>query len=656
MSEQTKRALIVSPTPTWPLNYGNRKRVFMVCSKLQKLGFEIHFVHYASEVDWRNNIPVESRRIMNSQWDMVDHIFPSVNLHCYPENGVDHTIDEWWDPALEIYLKSIFKSRDYDVVIVNYTWLSKALELVPDGILKVLDTHDKFSDRRLLLEANGISKEYFHTTESEEKVGISRADLIWAIKDEEKAFFESLNTGKHIETLIYIDEYRDSTGILENTGYLTAGFIGARNNINKVNIVNFINVSVPIFEKYLAPVKIKIAGSVCDDLEAIDSSYFDIVGRVQSVNDFYDDVDLAIVPMEFSTGLKIKSGEAISYSKPLISHKHAMEGYPSTHFLHECESMEHLATELVRLSYDSGEIQNLKKASVESYRLIDSQIEVQLSRIAQVVNSLRKIIIILPKEFGDESTILHWHSLTMIDWLSWNFDILCVSQYSDVSCEVFNVRFLSEKIIEALIVNRTNSIVFNMDESFVLPLASLVSVKLLSFIPDERRYESNVTHMLFGSSSEKDRERLLGFGHLKMPLFSGGAYGNQNGVVILGQKLSAAQLKIRDFIRSCGNTFSENASFSDYSGMQEFVSSYAKKYSSIPQYIINLKPFYALSYAEQLFVDFTVAHGGKYINGYGVVDVVHILDVLGNNADYNNDYQERFFSVWKFWEKKLLAF
>ena len=73
--------------------------------------------------------------------------------------------------------------RRYDIAIVNYTWMSFALESIPASIYKVIDTHDVFGDRRLLLEANGISAEFFHTTVAGERLGLARADLVWAIRN-----------------------------------------------------------------------------------------------------------------------------------------------------------------------------------------------------------------------------------------------------------------------------------------------------------------------------------------------------------------------------------------------------------------------------------------------------------------------------------------
>ena len=130
--EPILRALIVSPTPTWPLNYGNRKRIFSVCNQLKQRGFEIHFVHYACEMDWHNYVPIESRQKMNEQWDIVDHVLQSNSaVHQWPHSGEDHLIDEWWDEALQNHLSKTFEAREYDLLIVNYTWLSRALELAP---------------------------------------------------------------------------------------------------------------------------------------------------------------------------------------------------------------------------------------------------------------------------------------------------------------------------------------------------------------------------------------------------------------------------------------------------------------------------------------------------------------------------------------------
>lgn len=56
--------IVVSPAPTHPKDYGNRKRIFRICKILKEVGAKIHFVHYASESDWRNRVPLSPQKQM----------------------------------------------------------------------------------------------------------------------------------------------------------------------------------------------------------------------------------------------------------------------------------------------------------------------------------------------------------------------------------------------------------------------------------------------------------------------------------------------------------------------------------------------------------------------------------------------------------------
>src|SRR5580700_6789225 len=147
--------LVVSPTPTHPQDHGNRKRIFELCSELKGQGAKIHFVHYASEHDWRAARPTRWEAEMVAAWDSYQLVAPSRPLHDLAV-GSDHLIDEWADPVLSSYIRWAFRVRTYDVVLVEYTWMSFCLDAVPEGVFKICDTHDVFGGRRGLLEAHGI--------------------------------------------------------------------------------------------------------------------------------------------------------------------------------------------------------------------------------------------------------------------------------------------------------------------------------------------------------------------------------------------------------------------------------------------------------------------------------------------------------------------
>ncbi len=429
--------LIVSPTSTWPLDHGNRKRIFSVCNMLKARGAIIHFLFYPSESNWHRHYPKNAEKVMQEQWDYFYKVTPSIPLYMNAK-GNGHLIDEWWDMSIENEVKWLIERNHFDAMIVNYSWLSKALTFAPKGCLRVLDTHDRFSGRGELLEANGIEKEFFYTSQNEEFKALERADLVWAIKHKEEVFFRKLlERYKHkesvkLETSLIVPEEEKDNYDYKNTevktllhvedkegfefhapfkknAYLTVGIVGAYNNINLVNTRVFLEMALPIFEKYMVPIKILLAGSMCKGLQDIDHPFVEQLGRVESLDDFYAQLDIALVPMTFSTGLKIKVGEALAYGVPLIAHAHAYEGYPVYHAWQTMESLEAVVEAAVEVAYDYRIIGNLQEASVTSHQALHSEVTKTLDHfISKLKEKCRTALMILPElDVGDYSLLKH---------------------------------------------------------------------------------------------------------------------------------------------------------------------------------------------------------------------------------------------------------
>lgn len=361
--------LVVTPTPTHPQDYGNRKRIFEICSELKKQGANIHLVHYASEHDWRTQRPKSAERDMNAAWASYQLIAPSRPLH-EAARGLDHEIDEWADPALSGYIRWICSVRKFDAVIVNYTWMSFCFDSVPKGVFRILDTNDVFSNRRAMLQRQDIAPEFFYTTEAEEAKAVARADLVWAIKHSEKIILDRLGA-KACITLLHAEPERGWwTSPPSRDGWLRVGVIGARNNVNRRNLEMFLEAAIPVFESYASPVKVIIAGGCSDDFNGHRHPNVEVMGRVADIAEFYRGVDVAATPMQFGTGLKIKVSEAFASGAPLISHVHATEGYPTDFPLHILPSFEAMAFEITRLAFDPSGLPEIAAASHEACRNI----------------------------------------------------------------------------------------------------------------------------------------------------------------------------------------------------------------------------------------------------------------------------------------------
>src|SRR6201986_2276186 len=390
-----QRVLVLSPTPTHPQDYGNRKRIYEVCKRFKDNGAQVTFVHYPAELEWRGTLPVSAEREMQQCWD---HYY-TVGLTRLPHSDPaarDHRIDEWFDPAVGQFLSWLFSVRSFDIFIVNYAWLSKAFEFAPALTFKILDTHDKVSGRRGMLTSLKLNPEFFHTTDDQEAIALGRADLVWAIKDEERDLFAQMSATP-VLTMPHLDPVRATKRpAADENGFLRVGIIGARNNVNRMNISEFLRVALPIFEEAFAPVRIVIAGTVCELLEDVDSPMVELRGPLESVDDFYGTVDCVAVPMRASTGLKIKAGEALSRGVPLLSLAHAFEGYEPADPFQTLDDFPALAEALVEWSFEpSGRLQKLAKASAKSYAKTEQKISASFEETVRLCRNASRAIVLV---------------------------------------------------------------------------------------------------------------------------------------------------------------------------------------------------------------------------------------------------------------------
>lgn len=408
--------LILAPTPTYPQDFGNRKHIHMVCTELQARGMRLHYLYYPAESDWRDAMPELARRRMAEQFASFTVLPTTRPLHM-PAQGRDHAIDEWWDPAIGDYLGWLFRVATFDAFVVNYTWLSRALDFAPQRTLKVLMTHDRFSGRRELLEKNGVKAEFFHLTEAEEARGLDRADLVLAIKDQEAEFFRTV-TKREVATLAHVEPAREVARRDPPGWGATFGIIGARNNVNLMNLRAFLDVAKPRFREAMAPMRIKIAGSICEEFELGVHPFVEFVGRVGDVDEFYSEIDVALVPMSFSTGLKIKAGEALARGVGVIAHEHAFEGYPVTDPLQSLGSFEEVADAVIACAFDRSRIAALREASARSYALLrqgfDATLDLFVERVRAKAGGL---LVTVPNEALDARTRKASHLASQIGYL-----------------------------------------------------------------------------------------------------------------------------------------------------------------------------------------------------------------------------------------------
>jgi glycosyltransferase involved in cell wall biosynthesis len=393
--------LVLSPTPTHPPDQGNRKRIYAVCKELQARGARVHFVYYPQEW-WFEFLPHDLVQEMTAAWDSF-HVVPT-SRHTYnPPAGQDYTIDEWWDESIATTLKWLFKRQHFDAFIVNYAFMSKALELAPPNVLRILDTHDLFTGRRQLLEQHGLKPEFFYTTQEQESIAVQRAQLVWAIKDEEAVIYRSMAnvpciTMPHAEPTAHVARIRR----FDDEGVLVIGMLGSGNVINVQNARAFVEAARPIFEARGAKVLIRYVGSMCSRLgDLADIDGVDLAGPVATVDAFYRDVDVVVIPLAFSTGLKIKAVEAFAAGVPIVAMGHALEGIPIEHAWHQCQTMEEVAQVCCEIAEQPNLLGALTQATHATHARIQHQVQAALDATIGRIHRRPTVVVTMDHAFFD---------------------------------------------------------------------------------------------------------------------------------------------------------------------------------------------------------------------------------------------------------------
>lgn len=243
-----------------------------------------------------------------------------------PSLGDNHAIDDWFDDQLGNKVRQLCATYEFDVVLVNYVWMSKALDYVPCGPIKIIDTHDIFANRNALSLAEGIEARWFSTTEQQENLGLNRADLVIAIQDQEEAVFKSrVNAETRVVCLGHLVPKQKLLPKPNQETSITYGFLGSANPFNITSIQKFIK-DLRTTEEAVdqSTWMVCLAGSVCQHIE--EDSHLKKYGVIEDLNELARDVDIFVNPMQGGTGLKIKTLDFLATGRKVIASDTALVG------------------------------------------------------------------------------------------------------------------------------------------------------------------------------------------------------------------------------------------------------------------------------------------------------------------------------------------
>lgn len=369
ISKSNKKILIYSPIPVFPAVQGARIRIAMLANALKEKGYELYLVMFGG-MDWIAKDRYDQETIKQQYDQLFTKVIEIPKLKDHSKLMQRNiSIDDAYEEQVGETIKKIMQDNNISIILFNYIFQSKALELLPRDTIKILDTHDKFTDKFK------ISTWYSYDAQSE-SIGISRADIVLAIQDNEKKYFESI-TNKQVMTIGHLT--KKSFFDRDYKGFNTIGIISSGHNQDLEAVEKFIKLFI---QKKPQGLKLKVCGMVCN---ALHNKYahpsIEYLFLVDKLEDFYCDIDLCVIPPEGGTGLKIKSVEALSFGVPIVSTKHGFEGIDSNSRFHQAKNIQKVLEYIQEIIETPSLLMSLKQESQECYIKYSRKIEKSLSSV-----------------------------------------------------------------------------------------------------------------------------------------------------------------------------------------------------------------------------------------------------------------------------------
>ena len=188
--------LVVAPMPAAPASAGNRKRLALTCSALQRAGFAVDFAYFAHEDQVYRRFgqhPPTDLAAMQADFQRTFLIEANETIPL-KTRSLTFGIDEWDSAALDRFVAWYAAEHpDTVAILVNYVFLSRCLDYAQD-MLKLIDTHDRFADRQLQYRPFRAEPNFYYTDRESEAAALDRADVVLAIQSEEAAYFAGLTS------------------------------------------------------------------------------------------------------------------------------------------------------------------------------------------------------------------------------------------------------------------------------------------------------------------------------------------------------------------------------------------------------------------------------------------------------------------------------
>jgi len=246
------------------------------------------------------------------------------------------------------------ESSPSSVYLIVQTELSFMLEAIPSNGRTILDTNDLVSDRTQSMEQHRV-RAHFPLTQAQEISLMKRYDRVVCIQQSEFAKVagwlgpDKVILAPHPVAAVSLP-LRETSAVL--------GFVASKWHANVDGLRWFIEHVWPLLAQ--ENLRLDICGYVEEAFRGLQVPNLRFLGFVDDLSAFYATIDIAINPVRYGAGLKIKTVEAMAHGIPSVVSRQGASG------------LEALAGQAFLLAEDAVSFADHVKALAGNYSLRQS--------------------------------------------------------------------------------------------------------------------------------------------------------------------------------------------------------------------------------------------------------------------------------------------
>jgi polysaccharide biosynthesis protein PslH len=379
----TKKALIVAPTYPYPIDGGNLVALHGYHVALRAAGYtEVHFVGF-EDFDRSPDGNFEQVKLIPKPPKFT---LRGLISHCL---GDSLLFQRYQSKDFAVAIRKQIAEHHYGAVLFQHGYIAQYAsatlgDIRPDCI-KVASP--EVLESRAFLKKSQLAKNSFlrwllqresRILDDAETKAFNQFDQVAFFSTEDEQHFRThggqahtsiVNLGIQVERYPYTPKVR-----AQADAPFVLAFFGAFSWFANSDALEYLISDIwPEIQRAMPNAVLRIAGrGIPDEIIKQSTDRLQILGRVDSIEDFLADVDVVLSPIRIGGGIRLKILESLAYGKPVISTTIGLEG------LHEsvaslvaiADTPQEFAAQVLNLEINANELQARAKGGADLVRTI----------------------------------------------------------------------------------------------------------------------------------------------------------------------------------------------------------------------------------------------------------------------------------------------